>query len=403
MKPRHGPISRKARHIKSFIAMDMLEAAQGLERLGHDIIPFSLGEPDFEAPRVVKDACIRAIRENLTKYTHSQGLLKLRVAVAAHYRSKYGVHVDPECVIVTPGTSPAFFLIFSTLLEKGDEVILSDPHYPCDKNFVEFFDGRVRTVRLSEADSFHWDMKAVRGVINRRTRAIFATSPANPTGAVMSAAEIRALVAMGKTLVSDEIYHGLSYGPREHTALEFTKDCFVVNGFSKAYAMTGFRLGYVIAPPKYVAAMRRIQQNFTISTTSFVQMAGIAALTSAQQDVTRMRDEFRVRRDLMLAGLKRIGFPIRYVPEGAFYIMANSRHLGGDSYHLAFDILKKAHVAVTPGIDFGRGGEGYLRFSYAVKPRLIRAGLCRLESYLQRNKRHQKTLLMAKERIRNVS
>lgn len=363
--------------------MDVLEASQVLTRQGHDIISFSLGEPDFDAPAEAKQACIRAIRTNQTKYTHSQGLPELRAAIVKDYKKKYGVFVDPEQVIVTPGTSPAFFLIFSVILEAGDEVILPNPHYPCDKNFVEYVGGKVRYANLLEKNGFHWDPKDVKKLLNRRTKAFFVTSPANPTGAVVLPEEYRFMAKTGKVIVSDEIYHGLTYAGREHTVLEFTKNAFVVNGFSKAYAMTGFRLGYVIAPKKYVRAMQKVQQNFYISTNSFVQVAGIAALEKSQAYTAHMRDEYRKRRELMLTGLKKIGFPISYTPEGAFYIMANAKHIDKNSFRLAFDILEKAHVAVTPGIDFGSGGEGYLRFSYAVKPTKIKEGLRRLEQYLK--------------------
>lgn len=382
MTSRRSSVSRKTQQIKSFIAMDILEAAQGLKRQGREVISFSLGEPDFAAPQVVKEATIRAIRADRTKYTHSQGLPQLRAAIALHYKKKYGVTVDPERIIVTPGTSPAFYLIFSALLERGDEVILPDPHYPCDRNFVEFFDGTPRFLKLSHENGFHWDMGKLRRLVNRRTRAIFLTSPANPTGAVFSADEYRALARTGKFIIADEIYHGLSYDVKEHTALEFTERCFVINGFSKAYAMTGFRLGYVIAPPAYVRAMQKVQQNFTISTASFVQEGGIAALKYAQKDIRKRREEYRRRRDLMLKGLKEIGLPAAYIPEGAFYIMTSIRHLTNDSYKFAFDLLRETGVAVTPGIDFGAGGEGFLRFSYAVKPELIRKGLKRIGKWL---------------------
>lgn len=369
--------------MKPFLAVKINDAAKEMAARGIDVVRFSLGEPDFKSPHVVKEACIRAIRQDKTCYEHSQGLIELREAVSAHYQRKYGVSVDPGQVLVTPGTSQALFLTFSVLLKKGDGVIVPNPHYPSDTNIVEFAGGRVLSHPLRESNGFHWDLDRLKDQIRKTTRAIFVTSPANPTGALVSPREYRFMARLGLTLVSDEIYHGLSYTKREHTALEYTGNCFVVNGFSKAYAMTGYRLGYVIAPKKYVGEMQSFLQNFNISVNSFVQVAGVAALKRAQNDVKKMRVAYQKRRDLMLNGLKKLGFPIRYRPEGAFFVMANARHIDKNSYRLAWDILKNAHVAVTPGIDFGSEAEGYLRFSYAVKPALIRKGLARLKNYLK--------------------
>lgn len=362
--------------------MDILEASQELERKGAAVIPFSLGEPDFPAPKVVEDACVEAIRNHHTKYTHSQGLIGLREAICEHYKQKYGVTVTPDRIIVTQGTSPAFFLIFSTLLEAGDEVILPNPHYPCDANFVEFLGGKPVFVPIHEKEDYQWDLKEVKKRITKKTRGLFVTSPSNPTGTVLKKEVLQGLTSFKVPLISDEIYHGLVYGEKEHSALEFTDNAFVVNGFSKAYAMTGFRLGYVIAPPEYVRPMQKIQQNFYIAANTFVQEGGIAALKSAGPDLERMRQEFAKRREVMLTGLRELGFKINYNPDGAFYVFVNVSHLSKDSYKLAFDILNKAHVAITPGIDFGSAGEGHLRFSYAVSEAKIKEGLVRLKKYL---------------------
>ncbi len=362
--------------------MDILEASQRLELLGQSVIPFSLGEPDFDTPECVKEVCIKAIRDNKTKYTHSQGIIELREAIAAHYLKKYGVTVHPDQIIVTQGTSPAFFLLFSTLLGKKKEVILPNPHYPCDSNFVEFLDGKNIFVPVIEKESYQWDTQKVAQKIGKQTAALFVTSPSNPTGTVLKREVLQKLANLSVPIVSDEIYHGLVYEGQEHSILEFTDNAFVVNGFSKTYAMTGFRLGYLIAPQKYIRPLQKIQQNFYISANSFVQQAGIAALTQAGPDCERMRQEFKRRRDVMLVGLKKLGLKISYQPEGAFYIFVDVSHLSKDSYKLAFDILEQAHVAVTPGIDFGSRGEGHLRFSYATSIEKIEEGLDRLGRYL---------------------
>lgn len=361
--------------------MDILEEAKRLEASGRSIISFSLGEPDFPPPSTVTDACIKALRENRTKYTATQGAAPLREAIAGHYRKTYGVSVDPERIIVTQGTSPAFFLVFSTILSPKDEIILPNPHYPCDANFVEFFDGKALFFPIHERDGYQWNLKEVAKKISRRTRGIFVTSPSNPTGTLLKEETLQKLAGMGKTIISDEIYHGLNYEGRPHTLLEFSDDAFVINGFSKSFAMTGFRLGYVIAPKKFVRTLQKIHQNFAISANPFVQEAGIAALNASAGAVESMRREFRIRRDVMIAGLREIGLPIGYVPEGAFYVFVNVSHISRRSYDLSRKILEKTGVAVTPGIDFGSRGEGHLRFSYAVSVDKIHEGLKRLGEF----------------------
>lgn len=369
--------------MRPFLAMDILEASKELERKGESIVHFSIGEPDFRTPDVAVKASIEALREYRTKYTHSQGLYDLREAIAANYKQNYNVDVNPDCIIVTQGSSQAFFLLFSTLINEGDEVVLPNPHYPCDANFVEFFGGKIAYLRIKESDGYQWNIDLLKKLINPRTKAIFVTSPSNPTGTILRPEILNALNQFNVTVISDEIYHGLSYDHTCHTMLEFNKNCFVINGFSKAYAMTGFRLGYLIAPRKYVRSLQMVQQNFAISANSFVQEAGIAALQYAQNDLNYMREEFRKRREVMILGLRDLGFKVEYVPEGAFYVFVNAQHLSMNSYDLAFDILNKAKVAVTPGIDFGSAGEGYLRFSYAVSEDQIREGMRRLKLYLQ--------------------
>ncbi|MBX7149770.1 pyridoxal phosphate-dependent aminotransferase [bacterium] len=374
--------SQRSQKIKSFIAMDILEASHAMSRRGIDVVSFSLGEPDFQAPACVQEACIKAIQNGTTKYTHSQGSYVLREEIARHYQTKYGVTISPDQIIITQGTSPAFFLIFSTLLEKGDGVVLPNPHYPCDANFVEFLGGKNQFLKVHEEDDYQWDLKALKKIITKKTKALFVTSPSNPTGSVLTADVLKGIAKTKIPIVSDEIYHGLVYEGSEHTMLEFTNNCIVVGGFSKSYAMTGYRLGYLIAPPKYIRLMQKIQQNFFISANSFVQEAGIAALREGGFALANMRAEYNKRRLVMMQGLRDLGFKINYNPNGAFYIFVKSSHLRKNSYKLAFDILENAHVGVTPGIDFGSEGEGHLRFSYATSIPVIEEGLKRLKAYI---------------------
>ncbi len=368
--------------ITSFIVMDILEEAQRMERAGIDVIHLEVGEPDFDLPVCVSEAIGKAVKDGHTHYTHSLGMIELREAIAEHYESCYGVSVHPEQVVVTSGTSPAMLSMFSVLLEKGSEVVISDPHYACYPNFIKFLEGTAVTVPVNEEDGFQYRPEAIGNKITDRTRAILINSPCNPTGTVMTADRMRAIGRLGPLVISDEIYHGLNYEGVEHTILEFTDNAFVLNGFSKAFAMTGLRLGYIIAPGKYIPAIQKLQQNFFLAPNSVSQLAGIAALKGAREDVLKMRNTYNERRLYMIRRLREIGLGIPVEPTGAFYVFANAKHISEDSYKLAFDILEKAHVGVTPGIDFGRGGEGYLRFSYANSIEKITEGLNRLEKYV---------------------
>jgi aspartate/methionine/tyrosine aminotransferase len=276
------------------------------------------------------------------------------------------------------------FMLFATLLEAGDEVILSNPHYACYPNFIRFFQGRPVFVDVHEDDGFQLHPDQVQARLSNRTRAVFINSPANPTGQLLSPDRMQTLTELGQLVISDEIYHGLVYGPDpEHSILEYTDEAVVLNGFSKLYAMTGFRLGYIIAPAVFIRPMQKIQQNFFISAATPAQWAGVAALREAGEDVARMRIIYDQRRRFLIQSLRRLGFNIKVEPRGAFYILVNARHLSHDSYALAFDILEKAHVGVSPGIDFGSGAEGYLRFSYCNSMENIAEGLRRLEEYLR--------------------
>jgi (5-formylfuran-3-yl)methyl phosphate transaminase len=374
-------VSKRTEEMTSFIVMDVLEKACELEGRGVDIVHLEVGEPDFDTPECVKEACCRAMRDGFTHYTHSLGMLELREAICRYYYEKYKVTVDPGQVIVTSGSSPAIFMLFAALLEAGDEVILSDPHYACYPNFVRFVQGRVVTVPVHEEDGFQYRPEAIAERLTDRTRAVLVNSPSNPTGNLLSAARMAAISAMGPYVVSDEIYHGLVYEGTEHSILEFTDRAFVINGFSKLFAMTGMRLGYVIAPVKFVRAIQKVHQNFFISANAAVQKAGIVALQETAEDVARMKRIYDERRRYMIQRLKALGFGITVEPTGAFYVFVNAGHLGRDSFKLAFDILEKAGVGVTPGIDFGDRGEGYLRFSYANSLANIEEGMNRLERY----------------------
>ena len=380
-------ISKRTEEMTSFIVMDVLERAQELEREGTRIIHLEVGEPDFDTPDCVKEAACKALEDGFTHYTHSLGLFELREAICQYYRKHYQVSVDPDQVIVTSGSSPAIFMVFAALLEKQDEVIISDPHYACYPNFIKFVDGNPVTIPVYEEDGFQYRPEVIRENITSQTKAIFINSPSNPTGNLLSADRMQQIAELTKCeqcpyIVSDEIYHGLVYEGQAHSILEFSDHAFVLNGFSKQFAMTGLRLGYVIAPRPFIRPMQKLHQNFFISANAMIQQAGIAALKNAGADVARMQGIYNERRKFMIGRLKELGFGITVEPTGAFYVFANAKQFSNDSYKLAFDMLEKAHVGVAPGIDFGKNGEGYLRFCYANSMENIKEGMERLEKYL---------------------
>lgn len=380
-----GMLSCNVVDMPPFHVMEILERAQELEKAGRQIVHLEIGEPDFATAQHICKAASDAMCAGETKYTHSQGILQLREAIANNYNRKFGLKLDPGQIIVTSGTSPALLLLFISLLEQGDEVIMSNPHYACYPNFVRAMQAKPHFIYTTEENGFMLEPAEVRRAINSKTKAILINSPCNPTGQVMTAKQLMELadIAGDVPIISDEIYQGLVYEGKDHTILEYTGNAFVLNGFSKLYAMTGWRLGYLIVPQQYVRTLQKIQQNFFISTNSFVQHAGVAALTGPQDQVYEMVKTYDERRRYMLKRIKDMGLHVRAPPMGAYYILADARQYGASSLELSWRILEEAGVAVTPGIDFGDGAEGYLRFSYANSVENIAKGMDRLEKYLQ--------------------
>ncbi len=376
-------ISKKAQEIPPFIVMDVLEKAQELERLGEKVIHMEVGEPDFDTPECINEAGYRAICEGKTHYTHSLGLIELREAIAEDYLKNYHVQVSPDQILIASGTSPAMLLLFSTLLEEGDQVILSNPYYPCYPNIIRFVGGSPLFVDVKEEEGFQYLPEMIQEKLNPRVKGIMINSPSNPTGNVMSAERMAKIAEFYPYVISDEIYHGLVYEGEVHSILEFTDRAFVINGFSKLYAMTGWRLGYLIAPKEFIRPMQKIQQNLFISASSFSQWGALAGLKEARRDVEKMTQTYDQRRRFLIPRLKGLGFGITVEPTGAFYVLANAKRFSHDSYRLAFDILVKAKVGVAPGIDFGSNAEGYLRFCYANSMDNIKEGMDRLEEYLE--------------------
>ena len=379
-------VAERASAIPPFMVVDVIDRAAELRRQGKDVVMLAVGEPDLDTPACIVEAANRALARCCTHYTPSLGIIELREAICDDYRDRYGVTVHPDQIIVTPGTSPAMFLVFSGLLEPGEEIILSDPGYSCYSNMIEYVGGKAVPVPVFEEDGFQYRPEMIRERLSDRTRAILINSPSNPTGNLLSPERMRAIAALGPLLISDEIYHGRVYEGHEHSILEYTDHAIVLNGFSKRYAMTGWRVGYCILPRAMVRPLQKVQQNFFISTGDFVQWAAVAAIREAGPEVERMRVIYDRRRRVMLEGVKRLGLGVTVEPTGAFYVLANAKRFTRDSLQFSRDLLENALVGVAPGIDFGANTEGYIRFSYATGEDQIREGLARVGRYLERLK-----------------
>ncbi len=375
-------ISKLAKSISPFYVMEVLERAQQLERKGINIVHLEIGEPDHNTDSQICEKAVSSIKSGDTKYTHSLGVAELREELSLFYKKKYNLSVCSQNVIITTGSSPALFLCFASILDPGDEIILTDPHYACYPQIIKIAGGVAKFVRIYEQEDFQIDVSRLKKLISKKTKAILINSPSNPTGMLVNKDVMEQLAELRIPIISDEIYHGLVYEGKEQSILEFTESAIVVSGFSKLYSMTGWRLGYMIVPDPYVRPIQKLQQNLFISANSFVQSSGIEALRLSDNKIKNIVGKYKKRRDIMVTGLRDLGFDIKKVPDGAFYVFINTKKINTNSYELAFDILEKSHVALTPGIDFGSGGEGYLRFSYANSVENIKEGIARLKKYI---------------------
>jgi aspartate/methionine/tyrosine aminotransferase len=380
-------VSARSLAVRPFVVMDVVARAKELEAAGRDIVRMDVGDPDFPTPAVITRAAEAAMEGGDTGYTQSAGLPDLREAISRRFAAKYDVTVEPADIVVSQGTSPAMLLLFGALLDPGDEVIISDPCYPAYPNYISFLGGVPVRVAARPDESFRMRIEEIEAAITPRTRCIMINSPSNPTGTVLPVEDLQAIGrlvdAHGIYVASDEIYHGLDFVGADHSILEFTDRAFVLNGFSKLYSMTGWRLGYLVAPRAFVRAAEVIQQNFFLCANHFVQVAGTAALELAGPDVERMRGLFDERRRYLVPALREAGLKIAHEPTGAFYVFADARAWSGDSLALTYRLLEEAGVAAAPGVDFGPGGEGFLRFSYATSLDRLEEGVGRLRGWAE--------------------
>ncbi len=382
-------IAQRARDIPAFQVMDILARARALEAAGRSIIHMEIGEPDAATSAPIVEAGIAALRAGFTHYTPALGLPNLRAAIAEFYLSRYGVTVNPERVIVTTGSSAALLLAIGVLINPGDEVLLTDPGYPCNRNFLRFVDAHACAVPVGPETRYQMSPAHIAQHWTPRTRAALIASPANPTGMVLALPELQALYAAisGRVghLIVDEIYHGLSYEGPCQTALAISDEIFVINSFSKFFGMTGWRLGWMIVPETYVPYIDKLAQNIFLAPPTPAQHAALAAfLPETLAILEQRRREFQTRRDFLLPALRDIGLEIKSTPQGAFYIYASCEKLSRDSQRLAQDLLQQAGVAVTPGADFGsHAANTHLRFAYTTPISQLEEGVSRIRKFLR--------------------
>jgi aspartate/methionine/tyrosine aminotransferase len=383
-------LASRMAHIEPFEVMEIQTLARECEARGMDVIHLEIGEPDFRTPQPIVDAAKRALDEKRMYYTSALGLMELREAISRFYQERYRVDVPASRIIVTAGSSAALLLAFGVLLDGGDEVLQADPSYPCNRHFARTLGAIPRLAPVGPESRYQMTADVARAHWSERTRAALVATPANPTGTMVTPQEIRDLAALtrekGATLIVDEIYHGLVYDEgAPHTALEAGEDIFVINSFSKYWQMTGWRLGWLVAPPRYVREVEKLAQNLFISPSAVAQHAAQACFEpQTLRIVEERRRELDERRRFLIPALELLGFRVPVVPQGAFYIYADSSALAPDSFALARSILTEAGVAVTPGKDFGRNQpEKHIRIAYTQTVARLEEAMARIGKLLK--------------------
>jgi aspartate/methionine/tyrosine aminotransferase len=380
--------AERMQSIQPFHVMALLARARELEAQGRSIIHMEIGEPDFVTPQPVIDAGIRALQDGYTHYTPAVGLQALRERLAEFYLRRYNVNIEPRRIVITPGASAALHLIMALLVNPGDQVLMADPGYPCNRNFVYLLNGQPLGIPVTAATAYQPTPQQVRECWTEAVTALLVASPSNPTGTLLAENSLREFHAIadaqGGSLIVDEIYHGLVYDEQATTALAVSDDIFVVNSFSKYFGMTGWRLGWLIAPDAYVADIDKLAQNLFLAAPTIAQHAALKAFDEESISILESRrHEFRQRRDYLLPALRELGFEIAVIPQGAFYLYANCSRFTDDSYSFASRLLEEAGVAITPGIDFGtHQPETHVRFAYTTSLENLQEGVQRLREFL---------------------
>ena len=380
------------REIEPFHVMELLARAQALEAQGRDIVHMEIGEPDFPTPRPICEAGIKALEHGELFYTPALGIPALREAIAGFYKTRYGLDLAPSRVVVTSGSSGALLLTIAALINPGDQVLMADPGYPANRHFVRMMEGEAVGIPVGADSHYQLTPEHLEQHWGNRTVAALVATPSNPTGTLIPQTQIRAMAAFaqqrGGALIVDEIYHGLVYDGETHTAVDVGDNVFVINSFSKYFNMTGWRLGWMVAPPRYVRELDKLSQNIYLSAPTPSQLAALAAFEPETLAICEARRQaFLARRDYLVPALRELGFAIPHMPPGAFYVYADCSRFTQDSHAFALDLLERAGVAITPGIDFGRHRAGeHVRFAYTRPVERLREGVRRIGEYLSQRK-----------------
>lgn len=383
-------IAARMAGIQPFHVMELMARAQALEAEGRSIIHLEVGEPDFATADPILEAGQRFLSGGHVHYTAALGLSQLREAISGFYQTRYGLDIPPARIVVTAGASGALLLALGVLVNPGDEWLLPDPGYPCNRHFVRMLEGNSVSLAVEAAANYQPTVAQLATAWSARTRGLLVASPANPTGTLIDPDSMAALAqfvaARDGTLLVDEIYHGLTYGVEAESALAIGDEIFVINSFSKYFGMTGWRLGWLVAPQRYVREIEKLAQNLYIAPSTIAQHAALAAFHPDTMAILETRrEEFSTRRNLLLSGLRKLGFEITAEPQGAFYVYADSSRLAADSFVLAEQLLTEAGVAATPGLDFGSNApQSHMRFAYTVDCGRIEEGLARMAAFLNR-------------------
>ena len=385
-------LAARVADIAPFHVMEVQTAARALEAAGRSVVHMEIGEPDFPTPQPVLDAARAALDDGRIYYTSALGLPELRAAIARHYGERHGVDVAPERVVVTAGSSAALLLVTALLVNRDEQILMGDPGYPCNRHIVRTLEGEPVAVPVDASTRY----QLTAGLVDRRwgprTRGVLMASPSNPTGTSVEPDELRriaeAVAERAGRLIVDEIYLGLTYdlapGARPATALALSDDLFVISSFSKYFNMTGWRLGWVVAPERHVRDLEKLAQNLYISPPTLSQRAALACFEPETLAICEARrDEFRARRDLLVPALRALGFGIPVMPNGGFFVYADTSRLADDSGAFCRDLLAGAGVAITPGLDFGtHRAEAHVRFAYTIARERIDDGIARIARHL---------------------
>ncbi|MGZ9079765.1 MAG: pyridoxal phosphate-dependent aminotransferase [Burkholderiales bacterium] len=388
MTDKPHPLAERMSEIEPFHVMALLARAKALESEGRSVIHMEIGEPDFPTPRPICEAGMRALEHGHVFYTPALGLPALREAVARYYRSRYAIDVPPERIAITAGSSAALLLALSVIVDPQREVLVSDPGYPANRHFVRLLNGVPVSVPVGADSNYQLTPELVERYWSDRTTAALVATPSNPTGTVMSRDDLESIArhvrARGGALIVDEIYHGLVYEGETRTALEATDAVFVINSFSKYFNMTGWRLGWMIAPEPYMREIDKLAQNVYLSPPTTAQYAALSAfLPETLSILDARREELRARRDYLVPALRKLGFDIPQFPQGAFYVYAGCSRFTQDSLRFSLDLLENAGVAITPGVDFGtHGASAHVRFAYTNPIERLEEGVRRIERFV---------------------